>query len=168
MENNKRAPLAGALFTMTRCESIMRKLMIFLLITAFLAGCGRGNPDGAAAHLGKPTIIQIQAEGFFPVTLQKKTDVNQIMEILEKIKVRPLSVEEELELVLVQGKTLDAVELRFKESSGASYKALLLNDDSVLVVDGASGETDGRREIFLSEQGQKSLRTLVNQFLAGS
>lgn len=142
--------------------------MIILLVMAFLAGCGRGNTDGAAAHLGNPSVIQIQAEDFFPVIIQKRADVKQFINILEKIKVRPLSVEEELELVLVQGKTLDAVELRFKESSGAIYKALLLSDDSVLVVDGARGENDGRREIFLSEPGQKPLRDLVNEFLAGS
>jgi hypothetical protein len=148
--------------------NIMRKLMIFLLVIVFLAGCGRGKSNGAAAHLGNPTVIQIQAEGFFPVILQKRAEVNQFMKILEKMKVRPLSVEEELELVLVQGKTLDAVELRFKESSGAIYKALLLSDDSVLVVDGARGDTDGRRETFLSEPGHKPLRDLLNTFLAAN
>jgi hypothetical protein len=141
--------------------------MILLLVMVFLAGCGRGNSDSAAAHLGKPTVIQVQAEDFFPVSIQKRAEVNQFMNILEKIKVRPLSVEEELNLVLVQGKTLDAVELRFKDSTGAIYKALLLSDDSVLVVDGARGENDGRRETFLSEPGQIKLRDLVNQFLAG-
>lgn len=154
-------------YTMIRCD-VMRKLIIFLLAMVFLAGCGRGNSNGAAAHLGNPTVIQIQADDFFPVMIQKRAEVNQFIKILEKIKVRPLSVEEELQLVLVQGKTLDAVELRFKESSGAIYKALLLSDDSVLVVDGARGENEGRRETFLSEPGQKQLRELVSQFLAGS
>lgn len=143
----------------------MKKQVCLLIFLVLLAGCGRGNDNKASAHLGNPSVIQIMVEGNAPVTVSDKGEIKKLMAILRKTDVRLLSVEEELNLVFVQGKTLNATELRFKDVSGKVYKALLLDDDSLLVVDGARGESGKRREVYLSAPAQKELAGLIQNHL---
>ncbi|MDW7652196.1 MAG: lipoprotein [Bacillota bacterium] len=139
----------------------MKKILVFLLLVLLLSGCGRRvNQNSAAAHLGEPTSVQIISEDYPAVTIRDKGQIRDVMAILEKTEVRKLSYDEEVNLVLVQGKTLNAIELRFRDSRGNEFKALLLDDGSVLVVEGARGESEQRRDLFLSEPGQQEL---VNQ-----
>lgn len=143
----------------------MKKLpLLFLLIITLLAGCSSGSKN-AAGHLGEPQAIFIQAEGYSPVLISKKAEVRSVMKVLKGIKVRPLSVEEELNLVLKEGKTLNAIDLRFKDIHGDSYKALLLEDGSLLVVDGKRGEKETRRNVYLSLPNQEELRKLIAEHL---
>jgi hypothetical protein len=143
-----------------------KKLLIAIFLTYLLiAGCSRGTGDTAASHLGKPEVVQIQAEGHFPVLLQGRTEVQKLTKILKGIKVRPLTVEEELDLVLKDGGTLGAIELNFKDSSASTYKALLLTDGSLLVVDGARA-SETRRQVFLSEPEQADLTRYINELFS--
>jgi hypothetical protein len=139
-------------------------LMFFILLLT--VGCGRGriSENSAAAHLGQPVSIQIIADGFPNITVRGKGNIQPMMEILAKIEVRKLSVDEEINLILVQGKTLNATEMRFKDSRDNVYKALLLDDGSVLVVEGARGSED-RRHIYLSEPGQQEFFSEVRRQL---
>lgn len=140
-----------------------KKLLIAIFLTYLLiTGCSRSSGDTAASHLGKPEIVQIQAEGYFPVLIQGRTEVKKLTKILKGIKVVPLTVEEELDLVLKEGGTLGAIELNFKDSSGSTYKALFLTDGSLLVVDGARA-SETRRQVFLSEPGQTALTLYINE-----
>lgn len=135
----------------------MRKTAIIFLLLLLVTGCGRKELKGAAAHVGRPREVQIVAERHPSVSVRGKENIQKFMDILEKIDVRKLSVEEEIDLVLVQGKTLDATEMRFKDHNGKTYKALLLSDGSLLVVEGARGENQKRRDIYLSEPNQEAL-----------
>jgi hypothetical protein len=141
----------------------MRKLLLCLLAILLFAGCARRN-DGAAAHLGDPVTVQLQAQGYRTAYIREKPDIRRLMNILSRIEVRPLAPEEEIELIFRQGKTADAVELRFKDINRQVYKALFLKDGSLLVVDGVRGSA-GRRNLFLSPPGQEALQTYLRAYL---
>ncbi|MBS3901815.1 MAG: hypothetical protein KGZ54_07335 [Dethiobacter sp.] len=139
---------------------------LFLLALLVLTGCNRPPQyKNAAAHLGDPRAVQIISPQRAPVSVSNEADIRAIMEILNTVEVRKLSVEEEIDLVLVQGITLDATELRFRDSRGNVFKALLLKDGSVLVVAGAIGGNEQRREALLSEPEQQALQNELQKYL---
>ncbi|MBS4007180.1 MAG: hypothetical protein KGZ45_01965 [Clostridium sp.] len=145
----------------------MRKAVpLFLLAMLVLAGCSRAPQyKNAASHLGDPRTVQIISPERAPVSISNENDVRAIMEILNTVEVRRLSVEEEINLVLVQGITLDATELRFKDNRGNVFKALLLKDGSVLVVAGVIGGNEQRRDVLLSEPEQQALQNELQKYM---
>lgn len=141
----------------------MRKLPLYLLFILLLAGCIHRN-DGAAAHLGDPVTVQLQAQGYRTAYIREKAEIRRLMNILSGVDVRPLTPEEEIELIFRQGKTADAVELRFKDINRQVYKAMLLKDGSLLVVDGPRGSAE-RRNVLLSAPGQEALEAYLRAYL---
>ena len=143
----------------------MKKLTILLFIILLLAGCSRSSANGAAAHLGKPVSVQILAEGYQIITVRDKASIRSMMKALEDVSVSKLTPAEEIDLILVQGKTLNATEIRFKEAGGNIYKAMLLSDGSILVAEGAAGEQNQRRDIYLSQPNQTTFQAEVQKHL---
>ena len=146
----------------------MKKLTILIFIILLLSGCGRSSAKGAAAHLGKPVTVQILAEGYQIITVRDKASVRAIMAALEKVTVSKLTSDEEIDLILVQGKTLNATEIRFKEAGGNVYKAMLLEDGSILLAEGANGEQDQRRDVYLSQPNQAPFQTEIQKYLTNN
>lgn len=143
----------------------MKKLTILFFITLLLSGCGRSSAKGAAAHLGKPVSVQILAESYQIITVRDKASVRAIMAALANVSVSKLTPEEEVDLILVQGKTLNATEIRFKEAGGNIYKVMLLADGSVLVAEGAKGEQGQRRHVYLSQPNQTPFQSEIQKHL---
>lgn len=141
----------------------MRKWQICFLAILLFAGCIRRN-DGAAAHLGDPVNVQLHVYGHRPAIIREEAEVRKLMRILSGIDVRPLTPEQEIDLIFRQGKAAEAVELRFRDISRRVYKALLLKDGSLLVVDGVRGSAE-RRNVFLSAPGQAELQSYLQTYL---
>lgn len=146
--------------------TMKKAVLLFLLALVMLTGCSR-SPQyrNAASHLGDPRTVQIIAPERAPVSINNEDEVRAIMAILNTVEVRSLSVEEEIDLVLVQGITLDATELRFKDNRGNVVKALLLKDGSVLVVAGVIGGNEQRRDVLLSEPEQQTLQNELQKHM---
>ena len=143
-----------------------KAVLLFLLALVVFAGCGRSPQyKNAASHLGDPRTIQIIPPERAPVAISNEVDVQAIMAILNTVEVRRLSVEEEINLVLVQGITLNATELRFRDNRGNVFKALLLKDGSVLVVAGVIGGSGQRRDALLSEPEQQALQNELQKYM---
>ncbi len=146
--------------------TIKKAVLLFLLALVVLTGCSRSPQyKNAASHLGDPRTVQIIPPKIAPVSIGNEDEVRAIMAILNTVEVRKLSVEEEINLVLVQGITLDATELRFRDNRGNVFKALLLKDGSVLVVAGVIGSNGQRREVFLSEPEQQALQNELQKYM---
>ncbi len=146
--------------------TMKKAVSLFLLALVVLTGCSRPPQyKNAASHLGDPRTVQIIPPERAPVAISNEGDVQAIMAILNTVEVRRLSVEEEIDLVLVQGITLDATELRFRDNQGNVFKALLLKDGSVLVVAGVIGGSGERRDVLLSEPEQQALRNELQKYM---
>jgi hypothetical protein len=141
---------------------VMKKTALFLmLLLILLVGCGRSpRYRNAAGHLGDPRTVQILVPDEHPVTINNRTQITQLMTLLNDVEVRKLTVEEEIDLVLVQGVTLMATEVRFRDNQKNTFKAFLLPDGALMVAEGAVGENAERRDLFLSEPNQQ---TLINE-----
>lgn len=143
-----------------RGDNVRKTIFACLLALVILTGCGgRRAPQykNAAAHLGDPRVVQIIPAGQAPAAVSDREDVDTIMGILNEVEVRQLSVEEELDMVVTKGSMLDATELRFKDNKDSVYRALLLTDGSLLVVEGEMGGNGQRRDVFLSAPNQRLL-----------
>ncbi len=138
--------------------------VILLVLCLTRSGCGR--KDTAAAHLGKPDAVRIEAEGYYPVSIQERAEIRELMQLLNNVKVRPLSVEEELDLVLKQGKTIGATELKFTGGRSDAHKIMLLKDGSLLVVKGT--QKDERREVYISLQSQEAVHNHIQKMILRS
>jgi hypothetical protein len=136
-----------------------KSLICFCLLLVLLAGCSRApRYKNAAAHLGDPRTVQVFVPGENPAAITDKAKISRLMSVLNDVEVRKLTVDEEIDLILVQGVTLDATEIRFRDNQGKTYKAMLIADGSLLVVEGAVGDNQDRRDLFISEPGQDALR----------
>lgn len=145
----------------------MKKILLLLLLALIVVtGCNRSPQyKNAASHLGDPRTVQIISPDRAPVAVEKEGDVRAIMAILNAVEVRQLSVEEEIDLVLVKGVTLAATELRFRDNKRNVFKAYLLKDGSVLVVAGAIGGKDQRRNPLISAPDQQALQSELQKHM---
>jgi hypothetical protein len=166
MANKKKSANTGAFLCNEKVTNMKKTLLVMLILLLLLVGCGRSKGyKNAASHLGEPRSVQlIPAEGA-PVNISDKGDVLAVMAILDTIELRKLTVDEEIDLVLVQGKTLNATEMRFRDLKGNVHKAFLLADNSVMVVEGAVGDSEQRRDLYLSAPGQTQLQTEIQKHL---
>ena len=135
----------------------MKKLSLVVLVFLLLvSGCSRSFDKNAAGYLSTPVAIQIFLEEKAPITVRDKESIHAIMAVLNDVEVDKLSVEEENEIVM-QGKMQDATEMRFQDRQGSVYRAYLLAEGSLLVMEGATEQGGKQRNVFLSAPAQEKL-----------
>ncbi|EEG77027.1 hypothetical protein [Dethiobacter alkaliphilus] len=135
----------------------MKKLaFLSLILVLFAAGCSRSFDKNAAGYVSSPTSMQFFLEDNLSVTVKDKDSIQNVMAVLNEVEVNKLTVEESNQIVM-QGQLLEATEMRFRDRQGKVFRAYLLSDGSLLVMEGDINQGGKQRDVFLSAPNQQEL-----------